>query len=96
MKKFIIIIMAMVFSFIYSIPAESVNQNVLLYKIINEVELLTEKNAHQEEKLDKILNILSKELEGDQEEMSAADEGSDKLLKEIKKLLQQLIDQKDN
>jgi len=98
MKKCIIGSSVVIFSLLTCFPAESVNQNAVLIKISNEVKALTEKTTQRENKLDEILNILSKQQEEYRKQVRPNNEETVKLLKEIKDLLQKinLENQNDN
>jgi len=96
MKKLIVVWSIFFFSLLYSFPAESLNRNAMLIKILNEVQILKEKSAQQETKLNEILSVLSKQHEEYQKQISAQDEETVKLLKDIKDLIQQLRGQYDD
>ena len=55
MKNWVVVLSVLVFSLFYCFPAESVNRNVMLIKILNEVKVLSEKSAKQDKKIDEIL-----------------------------------------
>jgi len=96
MKRSIVIGLVFIFSLLVCFPAESVNRNAMLIKILNEVDELKVKSTQQEKKMDEILSIISERQDKNRKQIRAHDERSAKLLKDIRNLLQQLKDLEDD